>query len=454
MPLARSWTLIETARDNGHRLTPITPPRPIADAPAGGAIVCNPGERYQTIEGFGGALTESTAWVLAQLPKDRRAEILQAYFNPVEGLDYTLVRSHINSCDFSLSTWSLDDTPGDMALKHFTLAPMRRWLMPVLHEAIATPGAHIRFLFSPWSPPAWMKTNGEMTHGGELRPDCREVWARFVVKFVEELKAREGIPVWALTVQNEPAANQVWESCLYTADQERDFVRDHLGPALHAAGLDGVHLLVHDHNRDILDQRAGTILSDPAAARYVWGSALHWYVSEDFAASSRLHARFPDKHILFTEGCWEGGVKLGKWDRGERYARNMIGDLRNWVCGWIDWNMVLDSSGGPNHVGNLCDAPVIVDLKSGEITFQSSFYYIGQFSKFVHPGAQRISSTAALGPLQSIAFQNSDGSLAIIVFNPADAPEPFTLEVEGSRLGCFIPAHAIQTYVGSAPLSR
>lgn len=445
---------METARDNGHRLFPMAGPRPMPDHGAGAAIICNPAESFQAIEGFGGALTESTAWVLEQLPKSRRDAILAAYFNPDDGLGYTLVRSHINSCDFSLSTWSLDDTPGDTTLSHFTLAPMRRWLLPVLHEAIATPGARIRFLFSPWSPPAWMKTNGSMTHGGELRADCRDTWARFVVKFVEEMKTKEHIPVWALTVQNEPAANQVWESCLYSAAQERDFVRDHLGPALHAAGLDGVHLLVHDHNRDILDERADTILSDPAAAKYVWGSALHWYVSEDFAASSRLHDRFPDKHILFTEGCWEGGVKLGKWDRGERYARNMIGDLRNWVCGWIDWNMVLDSTGGPNHVGNLCDSPVIVDLKTGEVTFQSSFYYIGQFSRFVHPGAVRIGSTAQLGSLESIAFRNPDGSLAIIVFNPSDNPAHFALRVEGSRLDCFIPEHAIQTYVGSVPLAQ
>ena len=165
-------------------------------------------------------------------------------------------------------------------------------------------------------------------------------------------------------MQNEPAAKQTWESCLYTAEEERDFVRDHLGPALHAAGHADVKLLVWDHNRDLLVERATPIYADAEAARYVWGAALHWYVSEDFTQSSALHAAFPDKHILFTEGCWEGGVKLGQWDRGERYSRNMIGDLRNWVCGWIDWNMVLDTRGGPNHVGNWCDAPVLVDAET------------------------------------------------------------------------------------------
>ena len=184
------------------------------------------------------------------------------------------------------------------------------------------------------------------------------------------METEENIPVWALTVQNEPEAKQTWESCLYTPEEERDFVRDQLGPALEHAGLGGVHLLVCDHNRDILYKRASAVYLDPAAARYVWGAALHWYVSEDFGQSSRLHDAFPEKAILFTEGCVEQGPILGAWGPGERYAHNMIGDFRNWVCGYIDWNIALDQRGGPNHVGNFCDAPVIVDTNSGEVHYQ------------------------------------------------------------------------------------
>jgi glucosylceramidase len=172
-------------------------------------------------------------------------------------------------------------------------------------------------------------------------------------------------------------------------------------------------------------------------------------VSEDFSQSSALHAAFPDKHILFTEGCWEGGVKLGQWDRGERYARNMIGDLRNWVCGWIDWNMVLDTRGGPNHVGNWCDAPVLVDHETGEVHYQSSFYYIGHFSRFVKPGSRRVASGKPHPGVSSVAFINPDGSLVIVVLNETDDVVPFTLKTDADSLSCSIPPRAIQTYIGS-----
>ncbi|ACB74553.1 glycoside hydrolase family 30 protein [Opitutus terrae] len=446
----RSWSLIETARDNDHRLTAVAlstnAPAPGTDAPV---LRADPNQRRQQMVGFGGALTESSAWVLAQLPAEKRLEVLRRYYDPQEGIGYTLARTHINSCDFSLSIWSLDETPGDYYLHDFTLAPMQRWLMPLLRDAYAIAGAdRFKLTASPWSPPAWMKTNGRMDSGGALRPEYRDAWARFYVKFVEAMHREEKIPVWALTVQNEPEAVQVWESCIFSPEEERDFVRDHLGPTLQKAGLGDMRLIGFDHNRDIFEKRAAALFGDPASAQYLWGSAIHWYVSEDFAASSRVHAAFPQKQILFTEGCWEGGVKLGRWDRGERYARNMIGDFRNWVCGWIDWNIALDRTGGPNHVGNLCDAPVIVDTATGEVHYQSSFYYIAHFSRFVAPGAHCVESTTAAAGLDTVAFVNPDGSLVCVVLNATDTAQPFNLTTDGTALACEIPAHAIQTYVG------
>ncbi len=445
----REWKVIETARDNGHLLTPLAAPVRETNATSA-AITCDPQQPCQEIEGFGGALTESAGWALAQLPPERRAEVIRRYFDPKEGIGYTVCRTHINSCDFSLGTWSLDDTPGDLELHDFSLAPMQRWVLPLVHDARAAAGPDFHLLASPWSPPAWMKTNGEMAHGGSLRPECREAWAKFYVKFAQAMQ-QEGVPLWALTVQNEPAAKQPWESCLYSGAEERDFVRYHLGPALANAGLTNLHLLIWDHNRGPLYSRAAAVYDDPAAAQFVWGAAVHWYLSEDFAQESRVHASFPDKHLLFTEGCWEGGVKLGRWDRGERYTRNMIGDLNNWVCGWMDWNIALDISGGPNHTGNLCDAPVLVDSKKGEVHYQTSFYYIGQFSRFVRPGAHRIVSTGGPAALKSVAFVNPDHRVVAVVLNETDAAVDFTLAVPGQALACNIPAHAIQTYVGPLP---
>lgn len=452
---ARTWSVYETARDNGHRLSEIAaaaaaPDVASATADPAETITCLPDARRQEIVGFGGALTESSAWVLAQLPADKRNEVIRHYYDPHDGIRYNLARTHINSCDFSLRIWSLDDTPGDTQLRDFSLAPMREWVLPLIRDARAIAGANrFQLLASPWSPPAWMKTNGEMPHGGSLKPEYRDTWARFIVKFIDAMQREEHIPVWAITVQNEPEAVQIWESCIYTPEEERDFVRDHLGPALAHSPHRDVRILGWDHNRDRIEARAAAMLGDREAARYLWGLGMHWYVSEDYAAPSRVHAQFPDKHILFTEGCLEKGAKLGEWDRGERYATSIIQDFRNWIVGWIDWNIVLDLQGGPNHVQNFCDAPILVDVKTGGVFFQNSFYYIGHFSRFVARGAHRIDSHGGPAGLDSVAFVNPDGALVFVVMNRTDAPLEFALAAGGAPRKCQIPAHAIQTYVGA-----
>jgi glucosylceramidase len=448
---AATWTLTQTARDNGQRLAGVAAPAAGTGPAASGALTIDAGTKYQEMVGFGGALTESSAWVLAQLPADKRAEVIRRYYDPKEGIGYTLARTHINSCDFSLNMWSLAEAPGDYDLHSFDLAPMRKWTLPLIHDAQAAAGRdRFHLLASPWSPPPWMKTNFRMDDGGELRREYARPWANLIVKFVQALERDEKIPVWALTVQNEPEAKQTWESCLYTPEQERDFVKNHLGPALAQAGLSGVKLLGWDHNRDRIEARADAMLADPECAKYLWGLGVHWYVSEDFAASGRVHAKYPDKPILFTEGCVESGYLIGRWDNGERYARNMIGDFKNWVGGFLDWNIVLDQRGGPNHVGNFCEAPVIVDVNTKEVRYMASYFYIAHFSKFVQVGAHRVASSGGPAGLQSIAFVNPDGSLVAVVVNPGDAAVSFPLGVSGETLACSIPAHAIQTYVRSA----
>jgi glucosylceramidase len=443
----RRWSLLETARGNGHRLAAL--PAPLQSSGIDSAnIRIDPQRRAQRILGFGGALTESAAYVLDQLPRAKRAQVLRSYFDPAEGIGYTLARTHIGSCDFSRSSWSLDDTAGDLKLRHFSLAPMRKRQLPLIRDAQRLVGADkFKLLASPWSPPAWMKTNSNMNGGGSLLPACRDAWAQHYVRFVKAMHDEERIPVWALTVQNEPDAAQPWESCLYSAWEERDFVAEALGPALRNAGLADVKLFGWDHNRNALEERAFALLRNPSSAQYMSGLAIHWYRSEDFAAAQRTLRSFPNAQILFTEGCVEGGPHRDEWEPAERYARNIIGDLSHGVCGYIDWNIALDTDGGPNHADNYCHAPVLIDIKAGEPHYQPSFYYIAHFSKYVHPGAVRLELHNATEGLQALACVNPDDSIAAIVCNPGEQERAFTLAIADDARACNVPAHAIQTYV-------
>jgi len=316
----------------------------------------------------------------------------------------------------------------------------------MIRAAQRVAGRPIRLFASPWSPPAWMKTNGEMNHGGSLRPECREAWAGCYPRFIEAYQ-REGIPIWGLTVQNEPAAIQRWDSCLYSAEEERDFVRDHLGPALHRAGRQDVKLMVWDHNRDLLYHRVKPIYDDPACARYVWGAGFHWYGGDFFDNVQRVHDAWPDKKLVFTEGCVEGGPHLGDWAVGERYGASLVADLNRWTVGWVDWNLLLDELGGPNHVGNLCGAPIHYDTGAQRIHYQSSYWYIGHFSRFIRPGARRLGLGNPRDDLEATAFRNTDGSVVVVAMNRTD--RPIRLEVAAGDAGAAgtLAAHAIVSLV-------
>ena len=216
---------------------------------------------------------------------------------------------------------------------------------------------------------------------------------------------------------------QRWDSCIYSAEWERDFLKYHLGPTFQKFGKDHVNILVWDHNRDIIVDRVSPIFTDPEAARYAWGTAFHWYVSDAFVNVGTVHKLFPDKGLLFTEGCVEARPHLHDWTTGERYATQMIGDFSNWCQGYLDWNLFLDTLGGPNHVNNLCDAPIIIDVFPEKLILQSSYYYIGQFSRHVKPGAQRIGSRCDAPTLSQIAFQNPNGEIVVLVLNKTENPE-------------------------------
>ncbi len=441
-----SVQVFRTAKDTGDQLTekePLTFREETADLPS---VLVDSRPRFQTIEGFGGSFTEAAADTFYKCSPETRAEILRAYFDPNSGNGYTLCRTHINSCDFSLGNYAYTEVPGDVDLEHLSIEHDRRQMIPLIKEAAAVAGQPINLLATPWSPPAWMKTNGEMNHGGKVKPEYRQAWARYYSRFVKEYQ-KEGLKIWGLSVQNEPLAVQIWDSCIYTGEEERDFVRDHLGPELEKAGLlKQIKLLIWDHNRDLLYERAKVVYDDPQAAQYVWGAAFHWYVGDNFENVRWTHEAFPHKQLLFTEGCMEGGPHLNNWEVGERYGKSMVEDLKNWTVGWIDWNILLDQHGGPNHKDNYCSAPVMADIGKGKVHFQNSYYYIGQVTRFVRPGAQRIVSASTLDALETVAFLNTDGHIAVVVLNRSDKSVDFSLKYNGLSARAESPAHSMSTF--------
>ena len=438
-----------TARDGGACLSEQAPlhtgplTRALDDLPH---VFVNTQRRFQTLEGFGAAFTEAAAVTWQALPATQQSQLINDYFSTRAGHGYALCRVHMNSCDFALGNYAHTDVAGDTELKHFSIDRDRQALLPMIKAAQAAASQPIQLLVSPWSPPAWMKSNGQMNQGGKLLPQYANAWARCYIRFIQEYE-QEGVPVWGVSVQNEPQAVQRWDSCIYSAEEERDFVRDHLGPELAKAGLDHIKIVIWDHNRDRMVERASVVYMDPQASKYVWGCGFHWYGEDHFDHVQMVHDAWPDKALLFTEGCQEGGPHPGEWALGERYARSIINDLNHWTVGWIDWNLLLDETGGPNHVGNLCSAPILADRASGRLQHQSSYFYIGHFAQFIRPGAQRVLCAASKQDLETTAFINTDGRTVVVVMNRSVAGIRFRLSVNDQHCATEIPPRAIASYV-------
>ncbi|MES2387719.1 MAG: glycoside hydrolase family 30 protein [Bacteroidota bacterium] len=415
-------------------------------------IFVDPKNTFQSFIGIGGALTDASAETFAKLPEAVQAEFLKAYYDKTDGIGYSFARTHIQSCDFSSGSYSYV-AENDKDLKTFDISHDRQFRIPFIKKVIAAAGGKITTYVSPWSPPGWMKDNNSVLQGGKLKPEFYQSWANFYGKFIKAYEA-EGIPVWGLTVQNEPMAKQRWESCLYTAEDERDFVKNFLGPTLKRDGLSDRKLICWDHNRDQLFQRANTILSDPKAAQYVWGIGYHWYETwtgsgMQFENERKVKEAYPNINLVFTEGCKEKFSldSVNNWSLGERYANSMINDFNSGTTAWTDWNVLLDEKGGPNHVGNFCFAPLHADTKTGKLIYTNAFYAIGHFSKFIRPGAKRISASSNRDKLQTTAFRNADGKIAVVVLNQSDEKMPYLLWIDGKVAKTESLPHSMTTLV-------
>lgn len=428
-----------TAKDTDLKLEPTgqfkfqTASQPLETEPF---ILIDPAKTFQTMEGIGAALSDAAAETFYKMPKEVQQKLLTAFFDSEKGIGYNFARTNIASCDFSSGSYNYLEE-NDSELKTFNVAHDEKYRIPFIKEAFDAADGNIKLFVSPWSPPAWMKDNNSVLRGGKLLDEYKQSWANYYIKFIQEYEKR-GIPIWGLSVQNEPMAVQRWESCVYTATEERDFIKKYLGPTLHNNGMSDKKLIAWDHNRDQVYQRATTVLSDPEAAKYVWGIGFHWYEpwtggDMQFENLKLVNDAFPDTKLVFTEGCIEGydPDKVNEWWLGERYGYSMLNDFNSGTVAWADWNVFLDETGGPNHVGNFCYAPVHANTQTGELIFTNTYYYIGHFSKFIKEGAKRIAASSSRTDLQSTAFVNPDGSVAVIVLNQSEKKYDYLLMIDG-----------------------
>jgi glucosylceramidase len=455
-PDGKKVTVYTTAENTNLRITPAATTLSFVpyNQPTEGevSIFVNPAQTFQTVMGIGGAITDASAETFAKLSPKVQQQFLDAYYDLNKGIGYTLARTTIHSSDFASGSYTYIEE-GDAALKTFKVDHDKQFRIPLIKKAIAAAGGKLTMYASPWSPPAFMKTNGSMLKGGKLKPEFYQSWANYYTKFINAYE-KEGIPIWGISIQNEPMATQVWESCIYTGEEERDFLKKYLGPTMKNAGYRNKKIIAWDHNRDMLYQRASTMLDDPEAAMYIWGIGFHWYENwsggENMFDNVKLvHEAYPNTNLIFTEGCKEKFDinRINDWKLGEMYGTNMINDFNNGLVAWTDWNILLDETGGPNHVKNLCFAPVHGNTKTGELMFTNSYYYIGHISKFVRPGAKRIACSSSRSALSGTAFINTDGKVAVIVMNKGNEKVEYKLWIQGKATKVESPAHSMQTLV-------
>lgn len=482
----------------------------------------------QTIDGIGSSFTESSAFVLAHLDKEKRHEVMRKIYSE-EGANFSLTRTHIGACDFCVEGhYSYLDKNGDTDLENFTLAPDYEGfdpteytgvkdssydLLPMIKEAQEIKAnqkdKELRIIASAWTAPSWMKNieewyipgspeNNWQGTGGSLKPEYVSTYADYIVKYLNYYQ-REGVSIWGLTPVNEPHGNNgQWESMHFTPDSQNEFIKNHLGPSLAKEGFSDINLLIYDQNRDGLGHWTDVIFADSETSTYVYGAAVHWYEStykvfED--VFDRVHEKFPEFSIVHTEGCIDdlgkeppSGVtdpvkfKEENWfDNDEfwwndnatdwaysvtwqgvktedhptytpvhRYARNIIVSLDHWVTGWIDWNIVLDAEGGPNHVGNFCGAPIMIDTKTKYVYYTPIFHILSQFSRTIRPGdkavqTQKITDTLGKDDLYACATINNEGMLSVQLLNTTQNPITYNLQIGPKYAEIVIKANAVQT---------
>ena len=396
---------------------------------------------FQSITGFGGAFTESSGFCYSKLNDEKKSSLLNDYFSS-NGLNYSMGRLPIGSSDFSLKPYSYSKK---VDLSDFSIDKDKEYILPFLKTVLEK--RNLKLLASPWSPPSFMKTTKMLTLGGKLANKYKQTWADYLVKYIHAYK-NEGVHIDYMTVQNEPNAIQLWESCLYLPEEEINFATNYLYYSFIKNNID-TKIFIWDHNKEKLFTRALQELKNKNDLDSIAGIAFHWYTGDHFENIELTHNAFPDKLLFHTEGC-TGYSNFSNEDEvinGELYAHDMLGDLNAGVNAFLDWNLILDYKGGPNHKRNFCNSPIMLTKDSSDYIKNLTYYYIGHFSKFIKPNAKRIAFSRYNDKIEVTAFKNTDSSIAIVLLNRNDTNYEYNLCINDVVIHDNLDSHAIVSLV-------
>lgn len=384
---------------------------------------------YETFEGFGGAVTEAAGYIYSLMNDEQKKKVIETYFSP-EKMNYRLVRVHMDSCDFSLGLYEAMSNSEDTELKSFSFERTEKYILPMLEDAKKTAGENLKLMLTPWSPPAFMKTNGKRTGGGKLKPEYRKLWAEYICRYTREFQNR-GFEVQRISIQNEPKAVQTWDSCLFTAEEEKSFLRDFLYPTMKSHGFENIEVFIWDHNKERIYERVRDTV-DEETREMVSGAAFHWYSGDHFEGLELVRRLYPELKLIMSESCLEYSIFDEKNIESvtNKLCHEIIGDLNHGMCAFYDWNLLLDEKGGPNHVGNYCHAPFLYDVEKKKLLPQKTQEQYEMFSHFICPGSVRVQTTKFTEQIDTVAYRTPDGRIVLILLNKGKE-----LEAVNIRLG-------------------
>ena len=401
---------------------------------------------YETFEGFGGAVTEAAGYVYSLMNEEQKKQLLETYFSK-EIMNYQLVRIHLDSCDFCLDMYEAMSDPKDKEFAGFSFERTEQYIIPMLEDIRKIAGNGLKLMLTPWSPPAFMKTNGSRKKGGKLKSEYRQMWAEYICRYIKEFRDR-GFHVQRISLQNEPKAAQTWDSCLFTAEEEKVFLRDFMYPSMLDRVYDDIEVFIWDHNKERIYERVRDVV-DESTKDMVTGAAFHWYSGDHFESMDLVRKFYPDVKMIMSESCLEYRLFDEKNIENvtNKLCHEIIGDLNHGMCAFYDWNLLLDEKGGPNHVKNYCHAPFLYDTQKGELMPQKTQRQFYHFSHNIVPGSVRIASTKYTEQIDFAAYRTPEDQIVGIMLNKSDALLPVNLRMQGKAASLLLPAKTLASCV-------